>query len=90
MNNNEILVGNKPIMSYVLAALTHINNGETSVVIKARGAKISKAVDVSQILKSKFLKDAKISVEIGTEQLPSKQNPQQTRNVSFISIKLEK
>ncbi|MCW1311654.1 MAG: RNA-binding protein [Candidatus Rehaiarchaeum fermentans] len=90
MDKNEILIGEKPLMSYVLAALANLNGGSNYVIIKARGSKISKAVDVSQVLKSRFFKDSKISVEIGTEQLPSKKDPNVSKNVSFISIKLEK
>ncbi len=88
--DEEILVGSKPVMSYVLAAITLLNSGHNKIIIKARGAKISRAVDVALTLKNRFIKDAKMSIEASTEQLPSKTNPQQMRNVSVITISLEK
>lgn len=93
MENDVVFVGKKPIMSYVLAVLTHMNSGHDKVVLKARGSTISKAVDISQIVKRKFSKDLKISnVEIGTEELPNEQRNENTgdrkRNVSFIAIEM--
>ncbi|RLI16035.1 RNA-binding protein, partial [Candidatus Bathyarchaeota archaeon] len=35
MAENEILVGKKPLMSYVLAVITQFSNGADKVVIKA-------------------------------------------------------
>jgi hypothetical protein len=48
-NMDCILVGNKNVMSYVLACVTLFNKGAEEVVIKARGRLISRAVDVSQV-----------------------------------------
>jgi DNA-binding protein len=44
-NMDCILVGNKNVMSYVLACVTLFNKGAKEVVIKARGRLISRAVD---------------------------------------------
>ncbi len=89
MENDFVFVGQKPIMSYVLAVLTHVNSGHDHVFIKARGSMISKAVDISQIIKRKFSKDLKLgNVEIGTEELAGEDNKK--RNVSFISIELKR
>lgn len=86
-DKGTIFIGKKPIMSYVLAVLTHINSGNNEVCIKARGMSISKAVDVSQLVSRKFSKELKVtSVEIGTEELTDKDN--KTKNVSYISIKM--
>ena len=69
MENDFIFVGKKPLMSYVLAVLTHVNSGHDHVFIKARGVMISKAVDISQVIKRKFSKDLKVgNLEIGTEE----------------------
>ena len=46
---NTVFVGKKPVMNYVLACLTLLQNGANSVVVKARGRAISKAVDVAEI-----------------------------------------
>lgn len=89
MENDVVFVGKKPVMSYVLAVLTHVNSGHDSVVLKARGSMVSKAVDVSQLVKRKFSKDLNIgSIEIGTEEIPSEDGKK--RNVSFIAIEMKR
>lgn len=67
--DNVIYIGNKPVMSYVLAVVTQFNNGFDEVVIKARGRSISRAVDTAEVVKNKFmpgveLKDMKIGTEV--------------------------
>ena len=89
MAESEILVGKKPLMSYVLAVVTQFSDGATDVVVKARGKTISKAVDVVQIVKNKFAKDAKIGpVKIGTEEVEAKEGGK--INVSTIEIPISK
>ena len=86
---NTVFVGNKPVMNYVLAVVTQFNNGEKQVNIEARGRAISRAVDVAEIVRNRFLNDLKIGgIDIGTEELKSKEN--QPVNVSTIRIPLEK
>jgi len=68
-DDNVIYIGNKPVMSYVLAVVTQFNNGFDEVVIKARGRAISRAVDTAEVVKNKFmpgveLKDMKIGTEV--------------------------
>ena len=46
---NVIYVGVKPIMTYVTATLTQLSS-EPTVTIKARGKRITQAVDVSQMI----------------------------------------
>lgn len=88
MEDAVILVGNKPVMNYVLAAMTQIHNGMKEIRIKARGKAISKAVDVAEITKRSFISDAEIGkVEIGTEVLDTEKGK---LNVSTISIPLKK
>lgn len=71
--DNSILVGKKPAMNYVLAVVTQFNNGAPSVRIKARGNAISRAVDVAEIVKSRFVPDlqnpSNESIAIGTEEI---------------------
>ena len=89
MENDFIFVGKKPLMSYVLAVLTHVNSGHDHVFIKARGVMISKAVDISQVIKRKFSKDLKVgNLEIGTEEFTGEDD--RKRNVSYISIELKR
>ncbi|MFV9676061.1 MAG: DNA-binding protein Alba [Methanosarcinales archaeon] len=68
-DDNVIYIGNKPVMSYVLAVVTQFNNGFDEVVIKARGRSISRAVDTAEVVRNKFmpgveLKDMKIGTEV--------------------------
>ena len=66
---NIIYIGNKPVLSYVIATVTMFNNGFDKVVLKGRGRGISRAVDTAEVVRSKFLpgvevKDIKIDTEV--------------------------
>jgi DNA-binding protein len=86
-DENTIFVGNKPPMSYVLAVVTVFNGGSNEVMIKARGRAISRAVDTAEIVKNRFVKDAKVKdIAIGTESITNEEG--RNSNVSSIEIKL--
>ena len=87
---DTVYVGNKPPMAYVMALLTAFNNqGAHDVALKARGRTISRAVDVAEITRNRYLKDLKVKrIELGTEQMPVEGGG--TRGVSTISITLSK
>lgn len=86
---NTVFIGNKPVMNYVLAVVTQFNTGQASVNIEARGRAISRAVDVVEIVRHRFLNSLKVEkIDIGTESLKSKEN--QPVNVSTIKIVLQK
>lgn len=85
---NVVLVGQKPVMNYVIAALTLFERGAKTIVIKARGKSISRAVDTAEILRRSFVSDAKIKdVKISTETFTV---DNKTRSVSAIEITLSK
>lgn len=86
---NVIYVGRKPAMSYVLGVITQFSNNQNEVHIKARGRAISRAVDVAEIIRRRFLQDVKIkSIDIGTEE---RELENKTKvNVSTIDIVLTK
>jgi len=85
----SVLVGKKPVMNYVLACLTLFHQGAKEVSVKARGRAISKAVDVVEIVRNRFLTDVKVKdIEIGTEQITGQDG--RTLNTSTISIVLAK
>lgn len=88
---NVVYVGNKPPMTYVMAVITAFNFADTNkVILKARGRAISTAVDVAEIIRNRFFKDAKVhTISIGTEQITPREggNP---RNVSTMEIGLKK
>lgn len=86
--DNVIYVGNKPVMSYVLATVTQINSGSNEVVIKARGRAISRAVDTAEVVRNKFLPGLQLGeIKIGTEQLTGEGGDR--ANVSSIEITLK-
>ncbi len=88
-NENVVYVGNKPPMSYVLAVTTQFNNGATEVVLMARGKAISRAVDVAEIVRNRFIPGVQIEkIVTGTEELPRKEGG--TTNTSTIEIVLKK
>jgi DNA-binding protein len=87
--DNVIFVGKKPAMSYVLAVITQFTDGLKEVHIKARGRSISRAVDVAEIVKNRFIGDVKInSIDIGTEERELEEGNK--INVSTIDIVLLK
>ena len=82
-----VLIGKKPTMDYVLAVVSQFHAGSMEVVVKARGRAISRAVDVAEIVRRRFLPDAKVQeTRIGTETLP--RDDGKTANVSSIEIVL--
>ncbi len=86
-DENTVFIGKKETMSYVMAVVTQFNNGSDEVVIKARGRAISKAVDVAEITKNRFVPESDI-IEIitETEELPVDETGEETTNVSSIEI----
>jgi DNA-binding protein len=83
-DDNIIYVGNKPVMNYVLAVVTQFNNGADEVLIKARGRAISRAVDVAEISRNRFLTEASVKdIAISTESLSTETGE---TNVSAIEI----
>ncbi|MDF2957936.1 MAG: DNA/RNA-binding protein AlbA/Ssh10b [Candidatus Alkanophagales archaeon MCA70_species_1] len=85
--DNVIYVGNKPVMSYVLAVVTQFNNGSEEVVIKARGRSISRAVDTAEVVRNKFMPNVEIrDIKISTEEIEGEGG--QKANVSSIEIVL--
>jgi DNA-binding protein len=87
-DDNTVFVGQKPTMSYVLAVITQFSQGAKEVHIKARGRAISRAVDVVEVVRNRFVNNVKHSIDIGTERIQAENNMQ--LNVSTIDIKLVK
>jgi DNA-binding protein len=88
-DENTVFVGKKPTMNYVLAVVTQFNSGSPDVVIKARGRAISKAVDIAEIVRHRFVHNAVVKdIKIQTEILTGENG--NTANVSSIEIYLSK
>ncbi len=88
-DDNTIFIGKKSAMAYVLACVTQFNRNQNQVVLKARGRAISHAVDVAEVVRNKFVKDAEVKdIKISTEILDSETG--EKLNVSSIEIVLGK
>jgi archaea-specific DNA-binding protein len=86
--DDVVLVGNKPVMNYGLAVVTQFNSGADDVRIMARGRAISRAVDVAEVSRSRFLPDVTVKgIFISTEVLNTDRGE---TNVSAIEITLGK
>lgn len=87
--DNIVYIGKKPTMAYVGAVMSQFNTGTLDVTIKARGRSISKAVDVAEITRNKFLTEVKVDdIRISTEVLEGEEG--RSSNVSSIEIFLKK
>jgi len=85
---NSVFIGRKPIMNYVLACMTLFQGGSSEVCIKARGMAVSRAIDVAEIIRRRFVTDVTVKdVKIGTDQLLDR-NRGIPSNVSTIEVTL--
>ncbi|MEM2890477.1 MAG: DNA-binding protein Alba [Candidatus Hadarchaeum sp.] len=85
---NVVFIGVKPVMNYVLAVITQFNQGINEITLKARGKAISRAVDVAEIVRNRFLPNMVVrNISIGTESMQAEGG---TTNVSTIEIVLGK
>ena len=89
--DNVIFIGDKPFMNYVTSVVMQFTTKEASeVIIQARGKFISRAVDVAEVARNRFLKgqiDVK-SITIGSEEFKNKEGNEV--RVSTIEIVLVK
>jgi len=87
---NIVYIGKKPVMSYVLAVITHFNTPDAKeVVLKARGMSITIAVDVAEITRRRFMNTLAVDkITIGTEELTGEEG--RPRAVSFMEIVLKR
>jgi DNA-binding protein len=88
-DESVVFVGSKPLMSYITACVTQLNRNPDELIIKARGRAISRAVDVAEVLRNRFMTDLEVrSIEISTEQVTTAEG--NTANVSAMEITLVK
>lgn len=76
-------------MAYVLAVVTQANMGATEITIKARGRAISRAVDVAEIVRNKFIQGLKLKeIKISTEEIATEEgNPLKVSAIEIILVK---
>ena len=63
-NNNVIFVGEKPLMNYVTGVVMQFTTQNAAeVTVKARGKFISRAVDVAEVSRKRFLKEQGVDIK---------------------------
>jgi len=83
--SNTVYIGWKPVLNYVLACMTLFKSGHGEIIVKARGRSISRAVDVVEVLRNRFMPNAEVSkIEIGTDKIET--DDRGPSNVSTIDI----
>jgi nucleoid protein Alba len=84
--DNVVFVGKKPLIQYVYSVIVQFTNGQKEVHVKARGKAISRAVDVVNVLKRRFMAGVKVKeIQIGSEEV---EREGKKVNVSTIDIVL--
>ena len=91
-DEHTIFIGNKPFMNYVTGVVMQFTTQNSNEVkVKARGKFISRAVDVAEVVRKRFLKEQGVDVKgiaIDSEEFEDKDNKKV--KVSTIEITLIK
>ena len=83
--DNSIFVGTKPFMNYVTGVVMQFNSGITEVTVKARGKYISRAVDVAEVVRKRFVQDTDIKeIRIDSEEFEGDEG----KNVRISTIEI--
>ncbi|MCI4335047.1 MAG: DNA-binding protein Alba [Thermoplasmata archaeon] len=85
-----VFIGIRPTMTYVFQVVAQLNAAPGTVLVKARGNAIAKAVDVVEVVRHKFLEGQVVigTIQIGTERLRNRDGRE--ANVSSIAIPLSR
>ena len=87
LKDNSIFIGGKPFMNYVTGVVMQFTTkGADEVIVKARGKFISRAVDVVEVARNRFLKDQidVRNIKIGSEEFVNKEG----RNVRVSTLEI--
>lgn len=88
-DRNIVYVGSKPFMNYVTGVVMQFNSGMNKVIIKARGKYISRAVDIEEVVKNRFMQGVKLdSVKIGSDEFKNREG--RTVRASTVELTLSK
>ncbi|MBW2973836.1 DNA-binding protein Alba [Candidatus Woesearchaeota archaeon] len=90
-DDNSIFIGAKPFMNYVTGVVMQFTTkGAESVIVKARGKFISRAVDVAEVASKRFLEGSVgvKDIRIDSEEFENKEGRQV--RVSTVEITLGK
>ncbi|MBW3022751.1 DNA-binding protein Alba [Candidatus Woesearchaeota archaeon] len=90
-DDNSMFIGVKPFMNYVTGVVMQFTTkGSKEVTIKARGKFITRAVDVAEVVRKRFLQDQVDikDIKVDSEEFKNKEGKQV--RVSTIEITLAK
>ncbi|MBT3297358.1 DNA-binding protein Alba [archaeon] len=90
-DDNSIFIGNKPFMNYITGVVMQFTTKNSSeVIIKARGKFISRAVDVAEVVRKRFMNNTVTisDIKIDSEDFTNKEGKE--LRVSNIEITLKK
>lgn len=91
-DENAVFIGSKPFMNYVTGVVMQFTTkNQNEVIIKARGKFISRAVDVAEVVRKRFLSEQNIKIKgikIDSEEFKNQEG--RNVNVSTIEITLTK
>jgi len=91
VKDNVIFIGNKPFMNYVTSVVIQFTTKEApEVIVKARGKFISRAVDVVEVARKRFLHGQMKIKDILTDSEEFTNKEGKLVRVSTIEIVLEK
>jgi DNA-binding protein len=81
-----IIIGKKPTMEYVALCITHLNAGLDEIVLRARGRAISKAVAVTERLKT-LLKNVNVKgIAISSDEITNSSGKKSYASVIEITV----
>jgi DNA-binding protein len=84
-----VFIGKKPFMNYVTGVVMQFNSGMKEVTIKARGQYISRAVDVAEVVRNRFVQDVKLKdIKISSEEFEGEEG--RKIRISAIEVVLSK
>ena len=84
-----VFIGKKPFMNYVTGIVMQFNTGAKEVSIKARGKYISRAVDVAEVVRNRFVQGVNLKdIKINSEEFTGEDNKKV--RISTIEIVLTK
>jgi len=90
--DNIIFIGGKPFIRYITGVVMQFKTKNAQeVIIKARGKFTSKAIDVAEVVKNKFLKEQNIKIKnisIASEHFQNKEGKEiSTSTIDIVLVK---
>ncbi len=86
--NNVVIVGRKPVFSYITACITLFNQGVDEIILRARGRSIANCVDTVEKLRQSFSPNITIKkISIWSEEFEIEGKK---KYISYMEIRIRK